>query len=103
MHCDLGDLCPGDAAVKAPLEVRGPERRAVGHPAGPVVGTVRYVAECSAADDAARSHSLDDTFVRQNGQTHDLRWIYLHMIEECARHNGHADLIRELVDGATGD
>ena len=63
-----------------------------------------YVAECAAADDAARGHSLDETFVRpRNGQTHDLRWIYLHMIEEYARHNGHADLIRELVDGVTGD
>jgi hypothetical protein len=63
----------------------------------------RYVAECAAADDEARGHSLDETFVRQNGQTHDLRWIYLHMIEEYARHNGHADLIRELIDGVTGD
>ncbi len=32
----------------------------------------------------------------------NLRWIYTHMIEEYARHNGHADLIRERVDGATG-
>ncbi len=33
----------------------------------------------------------------------DLRWIYLHMIEEYARHNGHADLLRERIDGAIGD
>jgi uncharacterized damage-inducible protein DinB len=32
-----------------------------------------------------------------------LRWILVHMIEEYARHNGHADLLRESVDGATGD
>ena len=32
-----------------------------------------------------------------------LRWVYEHMIEEYARHNGHADLIREAVDGVTGD
>jgi hypothetical protein len=31
-----------------------------------------------------------------------LRWIYVHMIEEYARHNGHADLLRELADGAVG-
>lgn len=31
-----------------------------------------------------------------------LRWIYLHMIEETARHNGHLDLVRELLDGVTG-
>ena len=33
----------------------------------------------------------------------DLRWVYLHMIEEYARHNGHADLLREQIDGVTGD
>jgi len=33
----------------------------------------------------------------------NVRWLYLHMIEEYARHNGHADLIRERIDGATGD
>ena len=32
-----------------------------------------------------------------------LRWVYLHMIEEYARHNGHADLLRERIDGATGE
>jgi Protein of unknown function (DUF664) len=31
-----------------------------------------------------------------------LRWIYVHLIEEYARHNGHADLIRERIDGTTG-
>ncbi len=32
-----------------------------------------------------------------------LRWIMLHTIEEYARHNGHADLLREAVDGETGE
>ena len=32
-----------------------------------------------------------------------VRWVYLHMIEEYARHNGHADLLREHVDGTTDD
>jgi hypothetical protein len=32
----------------------------------------------------------------------NLRWIYVHMIEEYARHNGHADLLRERIDGAAG-
>ncbi len=40
---------------------------------------------------------------RRAGAPFDLRWIMLHMIEEYARHNGHADLIRESIDGATGD
>ena len=36
-------------------------------------------------------------------RTRNVRWLYLHMIEEYARHNGHADLIRERIDGVTGD
>ena len=32
-----------------------------------------------------------------------VRWVFVHMIEEYARHNGHADLIRERIDGRTGD
>jgi uncharacterized damage-inducible protein DinB len=38
-----------------------------------------------------------------DGQTPTLRWILVHMIEEYARHNGHADLIRESIDGETGE
>jgi hypothetical protein len=38
-----------------------------------------------------------------SGERPNLRWIMLHMIEEYARHNGHADLLREAVDGETGE
>lgn len=38
-----------------------------------------------------------------DGRTPSLRWILCHMIEEYARHNGHADLLRESVDGQTGE
>jgi uncharacterized damage-inducible protein DinB len=38
-----------------------------------------------------------------DGRAPSLRWIVVHMIEEYARHNGHADLIRESVDGLTGE
>ena len=38
-----------------------------------------------------------------DGQTPSVRWIVMHMIEEYARHNGHADLIRESVDGSVGE
>jgi uncharacterized damage-inducible protein DinB len=47
--------------------------------------------------------SLDDVQTDSRGRDINLRWIYTHMIEEYARHNGHADLIRERIDGATGD
>lgn len=39
----------------------------------------------------------------RSGKHFSLRWIYIHMIEEYARHNGHADLLRESVDGVTGE
>ena len=57
--------------------------------------------ECEASRRAAAGRGLDDTGSRQ-GEPCSLRWIYVHMIEEYARHNGHADLLRELVDGAVG-
>jgi uncharacterized damage-inducible protein DinB len=65
-----------------------------------------FAQECAAADTAARDKALDDV-VPSHGdhpeRTRDIRWIYVHMIEEYARHNGHADLIREAIDGTTGD
>ncbi|MDP9075567.1 MAG: DinB family protein [Actinomycetota bacterium] len=57
--------------------------------------------ECAASRTAAAAHELDDTGLR-HGQACSLRWIYVHMIEEYARHNGDADLIRELADGRVG-
>ena len=41
--------------------------------------------------------------VTRRGRRPTLRWVMLHMLEETARHNGHADLIRESVDGVTGE
>jgi uncharacterized damage-inducible protein DinB len=57
--------------------------------------------ECEASRRAAARHELDDTGIRR-GEPCSLRWIYVHMIEEYARHNGHADLLREMVDGDVG-
>ncbi len=57
--------------------------------------------ECARSREAAARFGLDDTGLRR-GRECSLRWIYLHMIEEYARHNGHADLIREMVDGSVG-
>jgi hypothetical protein len=63
-----------------------------------------FVREVELARAAVKDRGLDETYLNEyrNGLM-DLRWIYLHMIEEYARHNGHADLIRERIDGATGD
>ena len=40
---------------------------------------------------------------RQTGFDHTLGWILTHMVEEVARHNGHADILREAIDGQTGE
>ena len=53
---------------------------------------------------AAGATALDETRSAWGGQGHpSLRWVLVHMIEEYARHNGHADLLREAVDGQTGE
>jgi uncharacterized damage-inducible protein DinB len=57
--------------------------------------------EWRAADAAAGELGFDDT-VEVHGEQFSLRMIYVHMIGEYARHNGHADLIREAIDGVTG-
>jgi uncharacterized damage-inducible protein DinB len=46
--------------------------------------------------------TLDQTF-NDDGEPCSVRYVYMHMIEEYACHNGHADLIREAIDGSTGD
>ncbi len=61
-----------------------------------------FIAECDLARQAAAGASLDDTFAHPRHGEMSLRWIYVHMIEEYARHNGHADLLRERIDGVTG-
>ncbi len=62
-----------------------------------------YAEQCRLADEAVSGFPLEHRFRTHDGRELDLRWVYLHMIEEYARHNGHADLLRERIDGATGD
>ncbi|WP_051839554.1 DinB family protein [Streptomyces sp. NRRL F-5126] len=66
-----------------------------------------WQAEIATARERAAARGLDDEGTgrrdRKTGRPFTLRWIYTHMIEEYARHNGHADLIRESLDGSTGD
>ncbi|BCJ42490.1 hypothetical protein GCM10010168_07680 [Actinoplanes ianthinogenes] len=58
--------------------------------------------EVRLADAAVAALPLDHEFPGRRGPI-SLRWVYTHMIEEYARHNGHADLLRERIDGVTGD
>jgi uncharacterized damage-inducible protein DinB len=62
--------------------------------------------ECDVARQTVEAASdldlLSNYRSQQTGEQFSLRWILTHMIEEYARHNGHADLLRERIDGTTG-
>lgn len=61
----------------------------------------RYTEECDRSRRAVAESDLDDMAAGQ-GMTFSLRYAYLHMIQETARHCGHLDLIREAIDGSVG-
>ena len=63
-----------------------------------------YETACAESREAASRYSLDDQLQRaeKDGNRPSLRWVMCHMIEETARHNGHLDIYRELLDGSTG-
>jgi hypothetical protein len=77
----------------------------LGEPDAPAV-LAAFWEEVDLARAAVRDLDLDHV-VPSHGhhpeRVRNLRWIYVHMIEEYARHNGHADLLRERIDGVTGD
>jgi uncharacterized damage-inducible protein DinB len=58
--------------------------------------------ECGLADEIMSRRALEATGRQRTGREVSMRWILNHMIEEYSRHNGHADLIRQAIDGATG-
>jgi len=60
-----------------------------------------YKSACAESRRVAARFTLND--LCEDGDGHSLRWIYLHMIEETARHAGHIDIVRELLDGVVGD
>jgi uncharacterized damage-inducible protein DinB len=65
--------------------------------------TADFERACAESREVAVKYELGDETkrARNDGQHPSLRWIYLHMIEEVARHNGHIDIYRELLDGVT--
>ncbi|MET8866601.1 DinB family protein [Nonomuraea sp. NPDC004580] len=63
-----------------------------------------YEAQCARYRELVTAHDLDDR-AKWAGRGKDhvtLRWVLMHLIEETARHNGHLDMVREMVDGVTG-
>jgi hypothetical protein len=63
-----------------------------------------YERQCELSNEIIAAHSLEETGRHPDYKSAaaNLRWMLLHMIEETARHAGHADAIRELLDGQTG-
>jgi uncharacterized damage-inducible protein DinB len=61
-----------------------------------------FLSQVARSRQQAAAGQLDDLAARESDEPVNLRWIYLHMIEEYARHCGHADLIREAIDGKAG-
>lgn len=62
-----------------------------------------YLRACEESGGIVAQHSLDDTFLHPTQGRTDMRWVLVHMVEETARHAGHADLMREELDGVTGE
>jgi Protein of unknown function (DUF664) len=62
-----------------------------------------YRAASARADAVAKAASLDEACRgEQSEEPVNLRWVVAHLLEETARHAGHADILRELIDGSTG-
>jgi uncharacterized damage-inducible protein DinB len=61
-----------------------------------------YERACAQSRQTAARFALDDAVPEPNLDQVSLRWIYVHMIEETARHAGHADILREQTDGTAG-
>ena len=61
-----------------------------------------YERACEASREVAAGFGLDDAAPHPRLGQVSLRWVYVHLIEETARHAGHADILREQTDGATG-
>ena len=57
----------------------------------------------AAADRAIDEIGLEETGMAWFGEPVTMRWVLIHMVEETARHAGHVDILRELIDGLTGD
>jgi uncharacterized damage-inducible protein DinB len=98
----LGEPGSGRGFGPDAQEVEDAEFRVHGMPLAELLA--EYDAECARSDAAIAGHDLDapgSTALHSVGEA-SLRWMLLHVLEETARHAGHLDLIREMLDGETG-
>ena len=88
---DLPDLYGDEAADLDNVAVADPD-----------ADLATVAVDCTTAQAAVADLPLDHVFLSRRRKDLSLRWVYLHLVEEYARHNGHAYLIRERIDGVTG-
>jgi uncharacterized damage-inducible protein DinB len=87
-----------------PFDDDDPEADLRVEPDETTAGIVAFYGRARAASDEVIAElDLDSQGTAWHGATVTLRWVLIHMVEETARHAGHMDIVRELIDGATGD
>jgi uncharacterized damage-inducible protein DinB len=103
---EYGWLCDtfGRESDAIPFDDSDPDADMRAAPGETATDIVEYYGRArAAADKTIHELALDDVGTSSSGATVSLRWVLIHMIEETARHAGHMDILRELIDGATGD
>lgn len=92
---------PSDAVRFDPADPDADMRAAPGETTDQIVAF--YQRARAAADEVIGQVGLQDLGTSWSGNTVSMRWVLIHMIEDTARHAGHMDILRELIDGQTGD
>ncbi|MBP2329853.1 putative damage-inducible protein DinB [Kibdelosporangium banguiense] len=102
---EYGWFCePFGRESKAVFKEDDPEFDLQVRPGETTEGIVAFYREaCAAADAVVNEVELTEIGTSWDGDKVTMRWVLIHMIEETARHAGHMDIIRELIDGAAGD
>ncbi|MEV4326955.1 DinB family protein [Microbispora rosea] len=98
----FGRVLTQDQATAPPTEEDAERSFAVGDDDTIESLIAAYERACAESRRIAARLPLDHEVPHEEIAALSLRWIYIHMIEETARHAGHADILRELTDGATG-
>jgi uncharacterized damage-inducible protein DinB len=103
---EFGWFCEtfGRESESIPVDEDDPEADMRARPDETTAGILAFYWRARAAADRTIDElDLEDTGTAWSGETVSLRWVLVHMIEETARHAGHMDILRELIDGETGD
>ncbi|MEV5740599.1 DinB family protein [Microbispora rosea] len=98
----FGRVLTQDQATAPPTEEDAERSFAIGDDETIESLIAAYEQACAESRRIAARLPLDHEVPHEEIAALSLRWIYIHMIEETARHAGHADILRELTDGATG-